>query len=121
MVRKNSEPPPQYACSADVLQSCTESDSPVCPRTYTCAALVKEGGEADQQLVGQDSNGPGIHAVAVVQPCVQLVLIGPGLEGALQHLRGHVVCAGCSSRGWKEDERESFRFNQERGWEGSFF
>ena len=50
--------------------------------------LVIEGRVADEQLVGEHSDGPRVHTTTVVQLLLVLVLVGAGLEGTAKHLRG---------------------------------
>ena len=56
-------------------------------RTY----LVIKGRAPGKQLVRHDTDCPTVHAAAVVELLVVLVLIGAGLERAAEHLGRHVV------------------------------
>ena len=48
---------------------------------------IVEGRVADEQLIGEHSDGPRVHAATAVQMLLVLVLAGAGLVGAAQHLR----------------------------------
>ena len=52
-----------------------------------CTYLTIEGRVADEQLIGEHSDGPRVHAATAVQMLLVLVLAGAGLVGAAQHLR----------------------------------
>mmetsp|Transcript_9292 Transcript_9292/g.19855 ORF Transcript_9292/g.19855 Transcript_9292/m.19855 type:complete len:224 (+) Transcript_9292:1984-2655(+) len=61
------------------------------------ALLVVEGRKAHQQLVRQHAHCPGVHCEVVVQVLLLLVFLGLVLEGAVEHLGGHVLQGTCTS------------------------